>query len=352
MSEGGRSRKAGKSGRPKVSPKDRIPIAIGTESPEAELEAERPKRKAGKNPEYENQHKEEENTNSAPDSYRIDIPNSALTKSELLNKCDIENPTPEIKQPLTTMEVHHHPEVEKKSLKEYVLEGLMIFLAVTMGFFAENLRETISDNQKIHEYMQSMVSDLQSDISLYRSSVDFNQKSAQMIDTIINSLTANKNNKAKVYFMARTLTIGASVIAPNAKTFEQMKSSGTIRLVSYQRIADSIASYYQWVKKFDYWSELQRQRLNDLLNSNDKIFNAAIFYSIIKEKRTSEKSVPELRDNPKLVSYDPVLINSVIMHYQYYYGILNIMNQHAIKASLQANKLIKLLKKEYNLENE
>ena len=291
----------------------------------------------------------------------VDISNSALTKSEILNgealnevnrKSEIQEPLTTHNSPLTNMEVHHHPDVEKKSLKEYVLEGLMIFLAVTMGFFAENLRETISDNQKIHEYMQSMVSDLQSDITLYRSSVDFNQKSAQMIDTIINSLAANKNNKAKVYFMARTLTTAVSIITPNAKTFEQMKSSGTIRLVSYQRIADSIASYYQWVKKLDYWSELQRQRLNDLCNSNDKIFKAAIFYSIIKEKRNSEKSVPELRDNPKLVSSDPVLINAVIMRYQYYYGMLNIMNQHASMASLQANQLIKLLKKEYNLENE
>ncbi len=34
------------------------------------------------------------------------------------------------------MEVHHHPHVEKKSFKEYFLEGLMIFLAVTMGFIA------------------------------------------------------------------------------------------------------------------------------------------------------------------------------------------------------------------------
>ena len=49
------------------------------------------------------------------------------------------------------MEVHHHPHVDsdshrKKGFKEYFLEFLMIFLAVTMGFFAENLRERIKDN--------------------------------------------------------------------------------------------------------------------------------------------------------------------------------------------------------------
>jgi cell division protein FtsB len=40
----------------------------------------------------------------------------------------------------TNMEVHHHPHVEKKNFKEYFLEFLMIFLAVTMGFFAESIR--------------------------------------------------------------------------------------------------------------------------------------------------------------------------------------------------------------------
>ena len=39
------------------------------------------------------------------------------------------------------MEVHHHPHVEKKNFKQYFLEFLMIFLAVTLGFFAENVRE-------------------------------------------------------------------------------------------------------------------------------------------------------------------------------------------------------------------
>ncbi len=37
------------------------------------------------------------------------------------------------------MEVHHHPNVEKKGLKEYILEGLMIFLAVSMGFIARSI---------------------------------------------------------------------------------------------------------------------------------------------------------------------------------------------------------------------
>ena len=39
------------------------------------------------------------------------------------------------------MEVHHHPKPGKKNFKEYFLEFLMIFLAVSLGFFAEQIRE-------------------------------------------------------------------------------------------------------------------------------------------------------------------------------------------------------------------
>src|ERR1700757_4040185 len=63
------------------------------------------------------------------------------------------------------MEVHHHPNLhhEKKPWKEYILEGLMIFLAVTMGFFAESLREHISNKEKTAEYMQSLLVDMKTD---------------------------------------------------------------------------------------------------------------------------------------------------------------------------------------------
>ncbi len=154
--------------------------------------------------------KSEEENNSAPDSYRDDIPNSEVKNKSALNKSGPDSYRDV--NPKTEMEVHHHPEVEKKGIKEYLLEGLMIFLAVTMGFFAsENLREKITDNRKIHECMHSMVSDLQSDITLYRSSVHLNQQYREMIDTIVTSFTGHRNDKAKVYVMARKLTLGSSV---------------------------------------------------------------------------------------------------------------------------------------------
>src|ERR1700722_20835664 len=75
---------------------------------------------------------------SDPDSYRDEHPTSEIK----------ELPTANSKLPTEPMEVHHHPEVEKKGLKEYFFEGLMIFLAVMMGYFAESARDHLSDRAK------------------------------------------------------------------------------------------------------------------------------------------------------------------------------------------------------------
>lgn len=253
------------------------------------------------------------------------------------------------KQETGNMEVHKHPDLhhKPKRWKEYFLEFLMIFLAVTMGFFAESLRENINNKERLHNYIQSLVSDLKSDLTMYDSSIAFNNSHKEMIDSIIVGLNEPKKDLRKVYLMARQLTMGSSVLSPITKTFEQMKSSGDMRLIQKQLIADSIGMYYQWTKKFEYWSDLQRQRLGDVINVNDKVFNASIFFKIIKN--TNIASIPE---NADIITHNQELLNIVIMKHQYYYGMLNLMNQRCYAAMMQDKQLLKLLQREYHLDNE
>src|SRR6195256_1492529 len=70
-------------------------------------------------------------------------------------------------QETENMEVHHHPDLhhKPKKWKEYFLEFLMLFLAVTLGFFAESYREHLVEQKKEREYIKSMVEDLKSDSS-------------------------------------------------------------------------------------------------------------------------------------------------------------------------------------------
>ena len=63
------------------------------------------------------------------------------------------------------MEVHHHSggHHSDKHFKDYFLEFLMIFLAVSMGFLAENFREYITDKNHVEELAGQLKEDLMND---------------------------------------------------------------------------------------------------------------------------------------------------------------------------------------------
>ena len=76
------------------------------------------------------------------------IPQSENPSDEVISSTDTDIIIPN--QETENMEVHHHPDLhhKPKKWKEYFLEFLMIFLAVTLGFFAENIREHLSEKKR------------------------------------------------------------------------------------------------------------------------------------------------------------------------------------------------------------
>ena len=70
-------------------------------------------------------------------------------------------PTANSKLPTENMEVHHHPQLDHnpKPWKEYLLEGFMIFIAVMMGFIAENIREGIDNRGHARQLTLQLVHD-------------------------------------------------------------------------------------------------------------------------------------------------------------------------------------------------
>src|SRR5215831_6877345 len=105
------------------------------------------------------------------------------------------------------MEVHHHPHVEKKKFKEYFLEFIMMFLAVTLGFFAENIREHYSENQKEKEFIRSLIGDLKTDARQLDSIIDQRLAKHRMADSMLIILNSPDldNYGNQLYFFARSL---------------------------------------------------------------------------------------------------------------------------------------------------
>ncbi len=187
---------------------------------------------------------------------------------------------------------------------------------------------------------------------MYKTDDSINTVYCNMIDTIF-TLLKSGSGRGEIYYLARKLTmLGSMGTSINAKTYLQMTSTGTFRLIKHQSVADSIAIYYQFIKLFDNWSELHRARINNLIILNEKLFNADVFFSIYKAIGSDSNSLQKiLQSNPAFMSSDENDINAVTMQYQYYYGFLKLMNNRTSVALKQAEALIVLLEKEYHIKD-
>jgi len=101
-------------------------------------------------------------------------------------------PIHEPDHPLTEnkMEVHHHPQLEHKPKpwKEYLLEGFMIFIAVMMGFIAENIREDITNHQHATQLTSRLVHDLSTDTTKLNAIISNETRISRSNDTLITLL--------------------------------------------------------------------------------------------------------------------------------------------------------------------
>jgi len=88
------------------------------------------------------------------------------------------------------MEVHHHPQLEHnpKPWKEYLLEGFMIFIAVMMGFIAENIRENITNSEHAKQLTVQLVRDLKADMVALKGAYDGEVRITATNDSLINLL--------------------------------------------------------------------------------------------------------------------------------------------------------------------
>jgi hypothetical protein len=147
------------------------------------------------------------------------------------------------------MEVHHHPELphgKHKHFKEYFLEFLMIFLAVTMGFIAENIREHLSDSSKENEYITGLIKDLKVDTANLNFIISRGEIQLNGIDTLRNipkgKLSDIKVQDSLFFYTTRDL-FAVNPFKSDDITMIQLRNAGGYRLIRKKGAVDSIAKY-------------------------------------------------------------------------------------------------------------
>ena len=252
------------------------------------------------------------------------------------------------------MEIHAHAHTERKKFTHYLWEFLMLFFAVTLGFYAENLREGIKHKEEIKADMRSLLSDLRSDVAYMDSILERNEFSCTMADSVIELLHNDLFNTPEIYYCARSVTANFGYYYTNSKTFEQMKYSDLLKLVKPRNLLDSIANYYvtfQWLAN---QTELMRLKIDEIHKGNHDLFDNYIFHQMMKITYVSYNSkhliINRPAGHPALLTNDLNKINTVALNYHYLYTTCKFYNQAAMGQRELAKRLIEYIKKEYSFD--
>jgi hypothetical protein len=290
-----------------------------------------------------------------PDNtYEEHLDNSTNTQSEdfnvevaLTNNSKSINPN----QATENMEVHHpHHLTHKKKSREYVLEFFMLFLAVFLGFMAENIREYYVERHREKQYMKSLVNDIKADTANAGIVIrDFLQRQPYM-DTIVASFGDMLHGNSKVYAQYRKKAYGSFAdFNPSDGTMQQLKNAGGLRLIRNKKAVDSILHYDATIKLVTIESNhLAQNKYTGLYNSSGSYVNDYKVDTLVK------------RYGANWFQYagDLFSTSDVQKRLEFYHKLRYVQSAsypylpllYGYKA--QGTRLIELLSKEYHLENE
>ena len=286
----------------------------------------------------------EENKSIPPEQPQQNIPegkNSATENilPEAATAATEQPQTSNLKTETSNMEVHHpHHVTHKKKWTEYLLEFFMLFLAVFLGFLAENQREHYIENQREKVYVKNLYEDLKSDTVSCLIFAKTNEEFSNSVDTLITLMKSPDRDLhfSKIYFLARTATMMQGItlfLVFNQRTFTQMKNSGQLRLISNQQVADSISSYYNSLEVVQLQNESIVNRTTDYMRIMGELFDAEVLFKIWKERKEPPSQ------NLRLLTTDPIIVNKYLTALQYFYGTRNSQNILAQEQSKKAKIL-------------
>jgi len=262
-------------------------------------------------------------------------------------------------QEIETMEVHHHPDLHHKAKpwKEYLLEGLMIFIAVTLGFFAESLREHFGDREKEKQNIENVLRCLKSDTAKLNYIISSNKLQVKFIDSLLTLKSKDLHDpvtNGKFFFYATNALFVDVYFKSNDAAMQQLKSSGSLRLIRKQEVIDNLLQYeidnrdlksqqddhYLYAQKS--WASLEQVTDESVLMDTAK-FSLSEYNYDIQTFRYSNPEPVYITDDQKLIR---LLFNNAAAE-----GLLTKIYILLLEGQLkQAKSIITLINKEYQVD--
>ena len=197
------------------------------------------------------------------------------------------------------MEVHHHAHLAsgethttRKKWTHYFWEFLMLFLAVTLGFFVENQREHYIEGKRAKEYAGMLLEDLKKDTAMLSQRKNSLMRSVFKTDTLIEMVTRRefKNIPADSFYYYNGSAINITLRSGFAEsTIQQLKSSGSLRYFTDPGLKKKISEYDIAIRELGMLEEVNINRttitINYITQLEDYRLNRFYYHYLLKNQK-------------------------------------------------------------------
>jgi hypothetical protein len=247
------------------------------------------------------------------------------------------------------MEIHAH-ELHKApghGWKHYFFEFFMLFFAITLSFFVENLREEKVEHKNEKEYISSLIRDFSKDTSELNDCIEFNTFNLNIYDTLCTLLKRPdplKNIDSLYYYFVPTTQY--YIFQAVEVTIKQLENAGGLRFIRSKQTADSIITYYNLVSQLEVQSSIFFRYFDQYHQASFSVFDYSQIYSLYYNRRgiLTDHRKFTLLTNDKFdikVFFNKLYVLTFIQ--KFYIEQLQSLKSMSVSR-------IKYLKKEYRLE--
>jgi hypothetical protein len=225
----------------------------------------------------------------------------------------------------------------------------MIFLAVTLGFFAENLREHTVNNEREKHYAERLSADLIKDTVRINSLID---QQLLLLDKMNNTLEINSDSiygplRQRLFYSNFVYFYSwVPVFLRTESTITQLKSAGGFNVISKPFLVDSIGSldnYYDGIKYNNDW----------YIKSCESVISVADQFIIIHKMPVefTDTAFALLPQGTKIFSnYDARLSAQLYNKIQIEQSMLDLIISMERRYKAKSGEVLRLLKAGYHLE--
>lgn len=219
---------------------------------------------------------------------------------------------------------HDSPSKSEKKWIHYAVEFFMLFLAVTLGFVTENLRQHNEENERAREMAIGLYDDLKKDSAKIQEVIGRNDLFILEMNSLIKTLSS-KDIKSKISmltFYQASFLLEVDMPIPSRANLDQLKNSGSLRYFKNKKLVTNISQWDNIISaEFEQRQRTDQQRLIEEIKAVSRVFYPVIldsmrtisFENFYSYRKIGEGILEQFEKEPaQLITYDKTSINEVI----------------------------------------